>query len=341
MKVKSARVVFGLVCIIHSMTIGCGIANLISGDTVDYRQEMRELVTRLGDYAKALNSDFIIIPQNGQELITDSGEPGGVPQTAYLQAIDATGRESMFYGYYSDDEETPKEENEHLLGLCLLCEQQGVEVLAVDYCSTRGKMDASYQVNEQNGFISFAADERNLTSIPEYPVMPHNVNSNDVGHVSQAKNLLYLINSEEFNTKQDFIDAVSATNYDLIIMDLYHNEEAFTQSEITWLKTKQNGGRRLVVCYLSIGEAESYRYYWQNKWNIIKPGWMGSENPDWAGNYIVRYWDASWQDIIFGNDSSYVKKILDAGFDGVYLDIIDAFEYYEEKRAATFARAPR
>jgi len=43
----------------------------------------------------------------------------------------------------------------------------------------------------------------------------------------------------------------------------------------------------------------------------------------------VRYWVAAWQDIVYGNDNSYLKKIRDAGFDGVYLDIIDAFEYFE------------
>jgi len=32
-----------------------------------------------------------------------------------------------------------------------------------------------------------------------------------------------------------------------------------------------------------------------------------------------------------GNSEAYLKKTLDAGFDGVYLDIIDAFEYYEEQ----------
>ena len=37
-----------------------------------------------------------------------------------------------------------------------------------------------------------------------------------------------------------------------------------------------------------------------------------------------------WQNIIYGNESSYLTKISDAGFDGVYLDIIDAFEYYEK-----------
>jgi cysteinyl-tRNA synthetase len=46
---------------------------------------------------------------------------------------------------------------------------------------------------------------------------------------------------------------------------------------------------------------------------------------------IVWYRDKQWQDIIYGNDSSYLKKILDAGFDGVYLDVIDAFEYFEDQ----------
>ena len=43
----------------------------------------------------------------------------------------------------------------------------------------------------------------------------------------------------------------------------------------------------------------------------------------------MAYWQPEWKDIIYGNDDSYLKKILDAGFDGVYLDIIDAYERYE------------
>jgi cysteinyl-tRNA synthetase len=45
----------------------------------------------------------------------------------------------------------------------------------------------------------------------------------------------------------------------------------------------------------------------------------------------VRYWDKTWQNIIYGNNDTYLKKIIDAGFDGVYLDVVDAFEYFEEK----------
>jgi len=95
------------------------------------------------------------------------------------------------------------------------------------------------------------------------------------------------------------------------------------------LKKKANGGKRLVICYMSIGEAEDYRYYWNADWVNNPPEWLDGENPDWPGNYKVKYWHTDWQNIIYGNNSSYLKKILDAGFDGVYLDIIEAFEYYE------------
>ena len=296
-----------------------------------YRQDMRDFVIGISKYTKAINSKFIIIPQNGQELITDNGEGNGKAELDYLSAIDATGRESMFYGYYNDDEITPQEDKEHLLNLCITCEKYNVEVLATDYCYTQSKMDDSYSLNSQYNFISFAANQRELNNIPDYPTPIYNENSNDITAISEAKNFLYLINSENYSSKQDLIDAVAATNYDAIIIDLCHNETAYTLSEIQNLKIKNNGAKRLVICYMSIGEAEDYRYYWQPDWNTNKPSWLDRENPEWAGNYKVKYWDKDWQAIIYGNNDSYVKKIIDAGFDGVYLDIIDGFEYFEEK----------
>lgn len=298
-------------------------------ENVDFRQEMRNFVIDLAAYARTFDPDFIVIPQNGQELVSSNGEGSGTPMTDYLASIDATGREDLFYGYNGDDKETPQEARQQMLDLCLFCEQNNVEVLAIDYCSTPSKMDHSYQQNHDNGFISFAADQRNLNNIPAYPSEPYQVNADDIQTISQAKNFLYLINSEKFSSKQDFINAVQATNYDALIMDLFHVDAEYTAQEIAQLKTKQNGGKRLVICYLSIGEAEDYRYYWQSDWKKNQPDWLGCENPNWKGNYKVNYWQAAWQDIIYGNDHSYLKKIINAQFDGVYLDIIDAFDYYE------------
>lgn len=296
---------------------------------IDFRQEMRDFVIDLSVYARSYDQNFIVIPQNGQEIITDNGEANGAVQSDYLQTIDAVGKEDLFYGYNSDDKPTPDDAKTHMLGLLNICKQNNVEVLVTDYCSSTENMDNSYSQNYSLNFISFAANERNLTNIPNYPSLPYNENNDDILDIAQAKNFLYLINTENFTTKQDFIDAVKITNYDVIIMDLFHNEDEFTADEINQLKIKQNGGKRLVICYMSIGEAEDYRYYWKSDWNKNEPDWLGKENPNWKGNYKVKYWETDWQNIIFGNDNSYLKKIIDKNFDGAYLDIIDAFDYYE------------
>ena len=51
---------------------------------------------------------------------------------------------------------------------------------------------------------------------------------------------------------------------DILITDLFVNKVAFTALEVDSLKQKKNGGKRLVISYMSIGEAEDYRYYWQS-----------------------------------------------------------------------------
>jgi len=299
-------------------------------NTTDYKQEMRSFVKKISQYARNIDSDFIIIPQNGQEIITQNGEENGPPATDYLNAIDGVGREDLFYGYNNDNEPTPVSEKNYLMAFLDICELHSVEVLTTDYCSSHAFIDDSYVKNSAKGYTSFAAPDRELRVIPDYPAEPWQVNTNDIEKLSDAKNFLYLINPENFNSKQSFINALSHTNYDLIIIDCFFDgDEEYTVAEINSLKTKENGGARLIISYLSIGEAEDYRYYWENAWNTQWPSWIETENPDWPGNYIVKYWESEWMSIIYGNNNAYLNKILDAGFDGAYLDIIDAFEYFE------------
>lgn len=326
-KIKLSTLIYLTICI--SLLFSCADDNPITPENINYRQEMRNFILGISDYAKNKKTNFLIVPQNGQELVTLSGELEDKPIIEYLNSIDATGREDLFYGYVEDNIETPEKDKNYLIDLCRIFEDNNVEVLAIDYCSTQSKMDNSYIQNEENGFISFAADKRELNNIPAYPVKPYNENSDIITNISQAKNFLYLINSENFKTKQDFIFAVTQTNYDLLIMDLFHNELTFTKEEINLLKSKNNGGKRLVICYMSIGEAEDYRYYWNSIWGKENPVWLEEENPNWIGNYKVKYWNKDWQNIIYGKSDSYLDLILNSNFDGVYLDIIDAYEYFE------------
>ncbi|HIJ64637.1 MAG TPA: hypothetical protein HPP77_01695 [Candidatus Hydrogenedentes bacterium] len=299
--------------------------------TVAYRQEMRDFVEAISAYAKAEAAGFVIIPQNGQEIMTLDGESNGPVASDYIAAIDGIGREDLFYGYDNDDEATPPAERSYLLGFMDLAVLQGLTVLVTDYCSTLPNVDDSYAQNDGRGYVGFAADDRELRTIPSYPTPIHNLNSSAVESLDEAQNFLYLLNSESFGTRQAFLSALDATAYDLFIIDLDAPDgAAFTPAEIAELKTKPNGMRRLVICYMSIGEAEDYRYYWQSAWDTNPPDWIVAENPDWEGNYKVEYWDPAWQAVIFGSEDAYLDRILEAGFDGAYLDIIDAFEYFEE-----------
>jgi cysteinyl-tRNA synthetase len=98
---------------------------------------------------------------------------------------------------------------------------------------------------------------------------------------------------------------------------------AYTAQEVQMMKI---GGKK-VIAYISIGEAESYRDYWQTAWNNNPPAWLGPENPDWAGNYKVKFWYPEWKSIIY----TYIDTILAKGYDGIYMDIIDAYYYWQEE----------
>ena len=299
-------------------------------EDLDHRQLMRDLVISMGDHARGEDPDFIVIPQNGIELLSMDPERAADPAIDYMDAIDGVGQEDLLYGYDEDDRRTPSEETEWLRNFLDLGEDNGVEALVTDYCWSRDKMDRSYEENEKKGYISFAADHRDLDNIPDYPDDPHNLNENDVTTLSDARNFLYLIDPSGYETRIEYLDSLRDTNYDLLIIDaFFEDQEILTEEEVNSLKLKQNGGTRLVISYMSIGEAEDYRYYWEDDWKQGEPGFIDEENPDWEGNYIVRYWDEEWQNVIFGEGDSYTDRLLSSGFDGVYLDIIEAFEYYE------------
>lgn len=153
----------------------------------------------------------------------------------------------------------------------------------------------------------------------------------------------FLINDIEINDfayqLQDVdIDEIGNSKYDLLIIDYSSDGSEEGEYPISDLQLMKNPEDKLLLSYMSIGEAETYRFYWDDNWDlnsdgipdISAPEWMDIENPEWGGNYKVKYWNQDWQDVIFGFNESYLDRIINAGFDGCYLDIIDAYEYYQD-----------
>lgn len=129
---------------------------------------------------------------------------------------------------------------------------------------------------------------------------------------------------------------VAASPYDLVVIDyrpdvLYGTEFPFSREDVKLMQRKPDGSRRLVIAYLSVGEAEDYREYWKRAWTMTpseRPSWVSTENPRWRGNFPVRYWHGEWRSILFGSAGAYLDRIVAAGFDGVYLDRVDVYQEF-------------
>ena len=124
------------------------------------------------------------------------------------------------------------------------------------------------------------------------------------------------------------LEALAKTKYDLVVIDYSKDGSAAGEFAPREIAALQASGKT-VLAYFSIGEAESYRYYWQRSWRPGQPSWLLHPNPDYLDNYLVQYWHPAWQDIIY----SYLDEIVAQGFDGVYLDRVDAYESHPEMRS--------
>jgi cysteinyl-tRNA synthetase, unknown class len=162
------------------------------------------------------------------------------------------------------------------------------------------------------------------------------------------------------------VDALAASKYDLLVLEPTRtvqpsddNSKFNARQMVQRLKagTASDGAhRKLVVAYLSIGEAEDWRWYWtwskkgaKGKGASLPPDWppfIAGRDPDgWGGCYPVVYWDKQWKDIVLVGKgtppakdrdySSIMDEVLKDGFDGVYLDWVEA---YEDKHVSAAAK---
>jgi len=150
------------------------------------------------------------------------------------------------------------------------------------------------------------------------------------------------------------VDALVASHYDMLVLeptrtDWSSDDRYFdTKQMVQRLKSSRASDgvhRKLVLAYLDIGEAEDWRWYWNwsKDWDCTgdpPAGWpeyiLACDPDGWSGNYPVAYWDEDWKDIvIYGEhqgshpDRDYDSAIDEAikdGFDGIYLDWVEAFE---------------
>lgn len=263
---------------------------------------MVDLLTALNARAKRKNSGFLTISNGGYNLYSAKAKT----RNKMLNAIDGVIIEEAFT---HEDQKAMRESFSEALST-------GKKAFSIEYEDFKGDDD----------ILSYRAPSIDLDRVPRY--LKHS--EYDVNTLSEVQDFLVILDPGKYKSKKAYLQAIKNTDYDLVFVDLFYDDQnPLTLSDVKSLKKKKHSGTRKVCAYLSIGEAEDYRYYWKKRWNkkSKRPSWIVEENPEWKGNYKVKYWKSAWKKIVY----KYLDKIVAKGFDGVYLDVIDAYEYFEER----------
>ncbi len=152
------------------------------------------------------------------------------------------------------------------------------------------------------------------------------------GQLNAAQTWMYQIQDLNENGQ---LTALAQSDYPLLVLEPGQN---FTDSPydtatiVQTLRNRPDGSRRLLLAYIDIGQAEDYRSYWQSTWTAPTgttrgdPDYLVTIDPDgWSGNYPTAYWDARWKNIWLGS-SGIIAQLANFGFDGVYLDWVEAYD---------------
>jgi cysteinyl-tRNA synthetase len=173
------------------------------------------------------------------------------------------------------------------------------------------------------------------TSSPSLPRLFYRIStSNDVRKIGLSDVRTWAYNIQHVDTPAQRAELVGS-HFDMYVLEPAVTEEGNSGFDIAGLVSAIRAYNisnyckdPLILAYVDIGESEDWRWYWQEGWTVGNPEWIVGEDPNfWEGNFPVAYWYAEWKDyVIYGsNGMSHVEETLKAGFDGIYMDWVEAF----------------
>ena len=135
------------------------------------------------------------------------------------------------------------------------------------------------------------------------------------------------------------IEPLVQSRYDLLVLEPTRSDRENTDFDTAGMVDRLHesegstaGSRKLVAACIDIGEAEDWRIYWEEDWVAPTeeergdPDFLVTVDPDgWSGNYPVAYWDDRWKEIMIYGEDSVLQQVLDDGFDGIYMDWVEAY----------------
>lgn len=111
--------------------------------------------------------------------------------------------------------------------------------------------------------------------------------------------------------------ALGAAAADLYVIDLTKDGATpWSGDDLAALEGKP------VLAYMEIGGMENYR----PEYSVVQkdaPDLLLNSVPGWSGEWYAKYWDERWWNLVV---RPRLDKAFAAGFKGIYLDLVDAYE---------------
>lgn len=204
--------------------------------------------------------------------------------------------------------------------------QQGRRILSIEDCKTQKDVDAAYAGADRDRVLSYAAvDADRLSTLPKGH--PRAESAVPVASVTAARNWLPLLRADRFGTKAEWVQAMEKTNHDALLIDVAHRgAEPLTKDDVKRLKFKELGSQRLMLAVLPVGKAYDWRWYWKKGWEAGNPSFLVAPDPQDPGSFITDMADPAWRELL----GKYLAGIMDLGFDGVVLDDLDTYLWFED-----------
>ena len=301
-----------------------------NGGLIDFREELRQFTMNIGKFARSGNPDFKIIAEDALGLVVKTDPEDDTrffPAKTFIVNIDGVlQREvSTLVSKKQVTEESIQIKNQAIS----IATDAGLSVLALEFAQDEKDIATAYSADAERGIVPFVAKSMQLSSIPTYPNPVFNTNPESVITLKDVKNFLYLENTQGLGSTREYINRLHDTDYDAVIISVYHGRDPLSASDVRLLKYKKTGGRRLVFATMDITTAASSLYYWKQGWKQGTPPFMDMSLRNDPDRHRTHYWDGEWQSIIYGSANSYVAGIVSLGFDGVVMRGLNGWRYYE------------
>lgn len=292
---------------------------------MDFRQEMRSLIEKIATYARTQNPAFLIVASDPSELIIKrdvQDEKIISPARTFMRSVDGVLFQGVYYGHGAVGKAPPPEVHTEDMERIALAKRNGLTVLALDFATKPTAIDEVYRNARKDGLIAAAAPRPlpELTELPSYPSRPNGENPKNILSMDDVRNFAFISDPAAFGRQDQFAFKLHDTNFDLLIVDPFSGREALSKRAVETLKYKKLGARRLVFARMDIGTAASYRYYWQPDWKEGSPPFISTPYPMDPDRYFVEYWTPEWQQVLFGDNQSYLYGLIAQGYDGVLLE---------------------